>query len=70
MKYKKVTNLEEATHWIPERDENNLMSNVTVGQPYKIYFDQEEQEYFVIDNEGLRSLVFLAHNGVIARLNN
>ncbi len=65
MQYMKVSNLKEATHWIADEVTNNHMSSVTIGKPYKVYFDEEEQEYYIINDECLKSLIFLAHNGMI-----
>jgi hypothetical protein len=59
----RVENFEEATNWVATEDENNEYSGVTVGRAYALNWDNSSEEYYIIDDRGLKSLIFLAHNG-------
>ena len=50
-------------YWIPEVDENNCYSHVTVGKEYKIVWDNRDEEEVIIDDDGTMSLIFMVHNG-------
>lgn len=56
----KVQDYEKATHWIPTDNRSFNYAHVTVGIPYKIFYDGE---YYIYDNDGVKSLCFLAFKG-------
>ncbi|GLI82593.1 hypothetical protein ANABIO32_02800 [Rossellomorea marisflavi] len=61
--------VEEGTYWIPFEDENNDVSSVTVGKSYEVLYDLQQQENFILDDKGTKSLIFLCHNGEMVRRN-
>ncbi len=61
--YHVVRNIEDATHWLACEDCNAELSCVTPDCLYSVCFDQQEQQYYVIDNDGYRSFVDLCHKG-------
>jgi hypothetical protein len=69
MDHEIVDNFEEATHWIPTYDENaEGYEAITLNKPYRLYYDKYEQEEVIIDNDGMASTVYLAHNGQLIKM--
>jgi hypothetical protein len=64
----RVENFEDATHWVATEDENNGYSRVTVGIAYALNWDNSNEEHYIIDDRGLKSLIFLAHNGDLIKI--
>lgn len=62
-----VKDFSEATHWVAMNDENSDVNGVTVGKAYEIRRNEMEQEYYIIDDRGLASLIFLASNGKLIK---
>lgn len=50
-------------YWIPEQDENNENSSVTIGKEYKVLWDDRDKEEVIIDDNDTMSLIFMCHNG-------
>lgn len=68
----KTDNIEEATHWTPTEDEGAYWdwTHVTIGNEYELKYDDSEQEYYIVNDEGIMSLIFLCHNGEFVIINN
>lgn len=64
-----ANDIKEATHWLAEEDKDAPeYSNVIADSLYEIAYDEKEEEYYVIDEEGLRSMIYLAHKGMLVML--
>ncbi|MGM7720624.1 hypothetical protein [uncultured Metabacillus sp.] len=63
MDYKITDDITKASHWLAKVDENNHLSDVRVGVFYPLEYDQIEDEYFIVDDKGVASLIFLGHEG-------
>lgn len=60
-----ITDFDNATHWIPKQDSSiDGYSDVIIGKYYPIILDKEEDEYFIIDEKGIYSMIYLVHNGI------
>ena len=67
IKLTKVNTIEEATHWIPRYDKKVYSqienAGITLNNPYKIYIDEKDLDYFFYDDKGESSTIWLAHDG-------
>lgn len=61
--YHVVRNVEDATHWLAYEDYCAGVSCVTPNRFYSVSYDQVEQEYYIIDNDGCRTFIDLCHRG-------
>lgn len=61
--YEVVDDIDDATHWIPEEDENCLHWNVTPNNLYTLYIDKYKDEYCIFSDLGDKSLAFLGCRG-------
>ncbi|MGG0667778.1 hypothetical protein ABE073_04530 [Lederbergia citrisecunda] len=56
--------IEEASHWLAEEDEDAInYQGVKAGNLYSIEYDDTEQEYYIVDEMGSHSMIYLAHEG-------
>lgn len=61
--YKITDNITKAQYWLAKEDENNHLSDVTIGKFYKLVWDERELEHHIVDDKGIHSLIFLVHEG-------
>lgn len=58
-----VQSVEEATHWLPNIDDEMGECEVTPYQLYRIFHDKYDDEYLIVDDKKDFSLFYLWHNG-------
>ncbi len=63
IEYHVVRCVEDATHWLACEDCCADVPCVTPNRLYSVCYDQKEQQYYVVDNDGCRSFVDLCHKG-------
>lgn len=57
------TSTEEATHWIPREINQHCEGNLTLGEPYKILYDEMRDEFYMLDDCGANTVWFLVIKG-------
>lgn len=68
--YTIVNNVEDATHWIAYTDEKSCVKEwIIPGKVYELvklieqWNDGEEEEYFILSEDGYHSMYYMTHNG-------
>lgn len=63
--YSGTDDISKATHWRAIKDHLHLDDDtiVTIGTLYSTYLDKYQEEYFIIDDIGNFSMVYLNHKG-------
>lgn len=54
--------------WIPKADDNCPDVHVTVGKAYDMQWCEREEEHFIVDDEGVESLIYLVHDGEFVKV--
>lgn len=67
MDYKKVNAIEEADYWKPIvnfMDKDLTQSaDLTLDKLYKVYYNEPQNCYYINDNAGCQSLIYICHKG-------
>lgn len=62
--YTITEDFDKATHWLAEYDEDIIeYDGVIVGKLYPVSYDEQEEEYYVEDENGDLSMIWLMHEG-------
>ena len=62
--YKKTEDFEAATHWEPTHDQNNIdWNDITFNKMYEFVYYEPEDEWVIVDDKGIYSLIYLCHSG-------
>lgn len=59
--YTVVQDIQDATHWLAKKDFNIPSASVVIGKRYQLY--EDEHDFYIIDEKGINSLIFLLHQG-------
>lgn len=62
--YKYTDEIEKATHWKPINDIHNInYKSITIGKMYEFVYLESEDEWIIVDDAGVKSLIYLCHDG-------
>lgn len=71
MEYTLTNNIEEATHWLSLFDSDSpVRDSVIPHKTYELYKLKDDigfKEYFILDENGNFSMIYLCHKGVYVR---
>lgn len=64
MNYTVTDDFDKATHWLAEKDDSvDHYNDVLIGKFYPVLYEQHEDEYYVVDEKGFQSMIYMVHEG-------